>query len=602
MSFKQVGFLITARLKSTRLPFKLMAEICGRPLISQMLNRVKQIRGVDKIVICTSTNSQDQQLVEIAEQEGVFCYRGSEEDVLLRLSNACEEYGLDYALNVTADCPLVDIQYAEKTLEAGATTGKDLVRSFELPHGLFCYGIRADALKRAAELKDSCRTEAWGGFFTDTTAFEVYDLPIPEKHARPEIRLTVDYPEDFSLVNRIFESLLEVNPGFGIDEILNLFEQNPELLTINQSRIRSYQHRIQSQTSIQLKPLRKVTHCGIIGCGSIGKRHLANCEKLGIEKYTALRSQENASAVLSQDHDSKEVFSLDELIARKPDFVIISNPSSQHLDFAKTLLPHVDGLFIEKPLHIGLDGIPDFLRQVDEHQVVTFVGYNLQLHPVIKQVESIVSDGLLGELLAFQCEVGHWLPDWHPNEDFRKTYFARPELGGGVTLTLAHELHLAYSLFGDVEKVVAFMPKSDSLELEVDVRSNVMLQHYGGMISQIHLDFLQKQLSRSGRVIGTTGQLTYDIPTGRVEITTTQGQQMFTFENADWNQMYLEELQLFVEYLETGRKRHHFDAWRGAASVAIAEAAFQSVANGNIAEMPQWVHEKGKGYSIGTFR
>jgi len=104
----KVGFLITGRLKSIRLPKKLLLEVEGKPILSHMLDRLKLSSSVDKIVICTSTEDQDIPLGKIAKENGVECYFGESDDVMARLLSAAEEYGLDYILSITADCPFVD--------------------------------------------------------------------------------------------------------------------------------------------------------------------------------------------------------------------------------------------------------------------------------------------------------------------------------------------------------------------------------------------------------------------------------------------------------------------------------------------------------------
>ena len=104
----KTAFLITARLKSTRLQKKILLEVAGKPLIVHMLDRIKRALTIDKIIICTSTNPQDDPLEEIAGQEQVSCFRGSEEDVLVRLMEAAQSYGLKYFANITADCPMMD--------------------------------------------------------------------------------------------------------------------------------------------------------------------------------------------------------------------------------------------------------------------------------------------------------------------------------------------------------------------------------------------------------------------------------------------------------------------------------------------------------------
>ena len=143
-----IGFLITGRLKSTRLPKKVILEIAGKPMIVHMLDRIKLAKRIDKIVICTSTNPQDDPLEKIAKDETVYCYRGSENDVLMRLHEAAVKYHVDYIVNITADCPLIDPFFIDQIVKTYESTNADLIMSFKLPMGQRPYGIKPSALKK----------------------------------------------------------------------------------------------------------------------------------------------------------------------------------------------------------------------------------------------------------------------------------------------------------------------------------------------------------------------------------------------------------------------------------------------------------------------
>ena len=113
----KTAFLITARLKSTRLPRKILLPVKGKPLLVHMLDRIKNAQNIDKIIICTSINSEDDPLEEIAKEENVFCFRGSEDDVLSRLYEASYKYKLDFFVNKAADGPMVDPFFIDKAIK-----------------------------------------------------------------------------------------------------------------------------------------------------------------------------------------------------------------------------------------------------------------------------------------------------------------------------------------------------------------------------------------------------------------------------------------------------------------------------------------------------
>ena len=111
------AILITARLKSTRLPKKVTKLIHRKPMIKHMLDRLKLAKTPSNIIICTSTVTEDDPLEKIAKKEKVLCYRGNADDVLLRLSSAAEKFNIETVINCTADNPFVDPIYIDKLYE-----------------------------------------------------------------------------------------------------------------------------------------------------------------------------------------------------------------------------------------------------------------------------------------------------------------------------------------------------------------------------------------------------------------------------------------------------------------------------------------------------
>lgn len=249
----RIGYLVTARLKSTRLPNKLILKIQEREVIRWMIDRLKISTELDEIVICTSTNPQDQPLEEIAKQEKVGIFRGHEEDVIKRLYDAAVEFKLDYILNVTADCPLVSYEYISLIIDSYKNTNADLVRCLDLPHGFFSYGIKVDALKKVCDIKDDDKTEVWGRYFTDTGHFKVVDLDIPNDLKRPDYRLTLDYPEDFKFFEAVFAFFGPETYKTKMKNIIEYLDNHPEIVNINAHCKNAFKKNWDSQNTIHLK-------------------------------------------------------------------------------------------------------------------------------------------------------------------------------------------------------------------------------------------------------------------------------------------------------------------------------------------------------------
>jgi len=579
----KVGYLITGRLKSTRLPKKLLLEIKGKPIISHMIDRLKLANQVDEIIICSSINDQDKPLANIAKQNGIKCYFGSPDDVLVRLLGAADKFNLDYILNITADCPFVDPDYADKIVDKYIETDADLIRQFDLPHGVFSYGIKVDALREVVKLKDSTDTEVWGRYFVDTGLFNVLDLDVEdERHKRPGLRMTLDYPEDFEFLQTIFDELYVEDKVFSLTEILDLLDRKPGIIDINKDCGNKFKKRFIDQSEPKLKKNNKVKTALIIGSGSIGQRHIKNLRKIGIDNIVALRSKKGHFKKLPEALKVVEVDNWEEAIASNPDVAIISNPSSLHIETARKIVDHVKGVFIEKPLSDSTNECQQLIDILNEKKVVSFIGHNMMFHPIVENIIKFYNENDIGEVVSIQCQVGQWLPDWHPYENYKNAYYARKDLGGGVALTLIHEIHLALELAGLPVSVVGEVSKYNKLDLEVDVCSDLMIKHKTGAVSQIHLDYIQQPSHRSGLITFEMGWLSYDFT--RIELI---GQKkgddahvVWSDKNYDYNQAYIDQMVEFVRFVEEGRLKHKYDAKSSIESLKVVESLFESSNSG----------------------
>lgn len=585
----KVGYLITARLKSTRLPKKLLIEVKGKPIICYMLDRLKLAKRVDQIIICTSNLEGDKPLGDVARENAVECYFGDPNDVLARLLGAADKYEFDYVLNITADCPLVDPVYADAIVGQFVKSDADLIRQFDLPHGVFSYGIKVEALRKVVELKQSQDTEVWGRYFTDTGLFKVLDLDVVNSfHRRPGLRLTIDYPEDLEVFEKIVNALYKEGEDFSLDQILSFIDANPEVVNINRHCSAKFQKRFSLQSEIKLKKIRNVSKAVIVGSGSIGQRHIRNLRSIGVDSIVALRSRKGHQKNLPDELNVIEVEAWDEVAKYKPDVAIISNPTSLHLDAVRKAISCVKGVFIEKPVSDSLVGVDEVLRLLNEKRVVSFVGHNLLFHPIVLALQDFMASREVGRPINIQCQVGQWLPDWHPYEDCQQAYFARKDLGGGVSRTLIHEIHLVTELAGPPVEVCSMLAKSDLLELNVDVISNVMVRHESGCVSQVHLDYIQKPAHRSGLITFERGWMAYDFNESRV---VAQGEDdqipnvIWSDKDYDYNEMYVEQAKKFIDYVEEGRMKHPFDVPDSLDSLRIVEALFEADESGQCVKL-----------------
>ena len=232
----KIGFLITARLKSSRLPLKLLEKIDGKELITQVIHRIKELNEVEEVVLCTSTNPQDKTLVEIAEREGIDWFTGNEEDVLQRLLDAATLHNLDYLIGITGENPLFSIEHTNKVIDLAKKGEYDFISPKGLPIGCATYALKIDALKLVCKVKEEIDTEIWGYLINRPEIFNNYFFEVEEPYYWPDLRITIDYPEDLQFVKEIFEKTTE-KERLNLGGVLDFLRKNPELPAIHNHRV-----------------------------------------------------------------------------------------------------------------------------------------------------------------------------------------------------------------------------------------------------------------------------------------------------------------------------------------------------------------------------
>jgi spore coat polysaccharide biosynthesis protein SpsF len=230
-----IGFLITARLKSTRLPLKVMKDLNGEPVIQRIVERAQEIHGISPsdIIICTSPNPQDKPLIEVAEKTGVSVFLGDPEDVLRRLHDAAVLHNLDYALGITADNPLFSIEYSSKIVDTIRQKKPDFIKILGLPFGAATWGMNVKALRTICRVKPIINTEIWGYLIDRPDLFDVVTIEADAALRRPQYRLTLDYKEDYEILNHLYTHI-PFNKTLRLRAVVTYLDAHPEIVAINQ--------------------------------------------------------------------------------------------------------------------------------------------------------------------------------------------------------------------------------------------------------------------------------------------------------------------------------------------------------------------------------
>jgi predicted dehydrogenase len=277
---------------------------------------------------------------------------------------------------------------------------------------------------------------------------------------------------------------------------------------------------------------------------------------------------------------------LEEALDQKPDVTFICNPSRFHIPTALRAARGGSHLFIEKPLSHDLEGVEELIRLVEEKGLVAYVGYQMRFHPCLQRLHALLSAGSIGKVLAVRAEVGEYLPNWHSYEDYRQSYAARRDLGGGALLSQIHEFDYLYWFFGLPRRVFTVGGHLSSLEIDVeDIASTLMEFQVDGYFIPVHLqqDYVQRPPSRTCQVIGDTGKILVDLNALLVRLYDTNGQvaEETSLPGFQRNQLFLDELRHFLACVN-GEEQPLVDIREGAQSLRIALAAKESLNTGKV--------------------
>lgn len=247
----------------------------------------------------------------------------------------------------------------------------------------------------------------------------------------------------------------------------------------------------------------------IAGLGSIGRRHLRHLEALGVQDILLYRTHQ---ATLP-DEDIAEYpveTDLSAALAAGPDAVVVSNPTALHLEVAIPAAERGCHILLEKPVSHTMDGLDALRLAAERSGARILVGFQFRYHPALRKIVQILSSGQAGRPVSFRAHWGEYLPAWHPWEDYRKSYSARDELGGGVILTLTHPLDYLHWFFGEIDALWAFAGTRGDLELEVVDSAEIGLQFASGVMGSVHLNYLQRPPRHQLEIVCTEGTIRWD--------------------------------------------------------------------------------------------
>ncbi|MRD47720.1 hypothetical protein GHT07_10560 [Caenimonas koreensis DSM 17982] len=274
----------------------------------------------------------------------------------------------------------------------------------------------------------------------------------------------------------------------------------------------------------------------LTGAGSIGKRHALNLRGLAPGAQLAMVCGSDESAAWARQNDITVVPTVEAALARKPQLAVVCSASSRHAHDLAILMDAAQALYIEKPVVTNADALR-FLRNdiAQGWAKPSVVGCNLRYLGAVQKLQQAISDGLAGHIAIATLQVGQWLPDWRPGRDYRESYSAHRDQGGGVIFDLVHELDSAVNLFGDIAHGQAAAGRSGGLQIDSDDAAAITLQMASGLPVQITLDYTSRKPVRQYCVVGDKGTLRLDIVGKSLTLETGDGKLDLPAQPSDWD-------------------------------------------------------------------
>jgi len=327
----------------------------------------------------------------------------------------------------------------------------------------------------------------------------------------------------------------------------------------------------------------------IAGLGSIGRRHFRNLIALGEKDIVLLRTRK---ATLPDDELAGYPVETDiheALKKHKPGAVIVANPTALHLDVA---IPAVEAgchILLEKPISDSLDRVEELQKAAQKSGSKILVGFQFRYHPTLNKARELIHSNALGKILTVHAHWGEYLPQWHPWEDYRQSYAARVDLGGGVIRTLTHPLDYLRYIIGEVDALWSFNGHISALEMDVEDVAEIGLKFSNGAIGSVHLNYFQRPPVHRLEIVGTDGTLRWDNADGILHFHQMLGsfgsfsdnppapvaQTFAPPEGFERNQLFLSQTRHFIE-TAWGKSEPVCSLEDGIMALRLALAAIQS--------------------------
>ncbi|MEX0762572.1 MAG: Gfo/Idh/MocA family oxidoreductase [Dehalococcoidia bacterium] len=321
----------------------------------------------------------------------------------------------------------------------------------------------------------------------------------------------------------------------------------------------------------------------VIGCGSIGMRHIRNLRHIGDFDLLAFDPAPQRLANAVREYEVQPFESIESGLGHSPDAVLVCTPPNLHVEQAAMSVDAGAHVFVEKPLANSLHGLDGLTHAAATNDLVLMVGYNLRFNAGLMRAKQLIDEGRIGRVLTMRCEFGQYLPDWRPSIDYRTSYTANASAGGGIILDSSHDIDYMRWFGGEVSGVSCMAGKLSDLEMDAEDTAEITMRMSSGTLAHIHMDCTQRAFSRTCKVVGTEGTLRWDIHKGLERYDIAGREWVHEAPPVDPAEAYITEMRCFLSCLQ-GDSVPPVDGPTGKRVLELALTAIE--ANRECREMP----------------
>jgi predicted dehydrogenase len=318
----------------------------------------------------------------------------------------------------------------------------------------------------------------------------------------------------------------------------------------------------------------------VIGCGSIGERHIFNLKSLGIENISIYDENQKRTKILAEKYHVNQSSDILSGLSSDPDFSIVSTPPISHLSIAKQCLKYNSHIFLEKPLSHELKGIKSFLTKADSQKIKVGVGYNFRFNPGLIFIKNFLKKKKPPILISSM--VGNHIKNWRPNSNYKHHYVLKK--GGGIILDASHEYDFIRWILDDkVTSVFCQSIKTPKLSKTTESLACIFLKFQKGTIANLVLDYVRPSYQRKMQIINENYEINWNFQPNssswKKYDSLAKTQVTYNHQRKDFNQLinklYKYEIQSFLNSIINNQKPI-VDGWDAFETLKIGIAALTS--------------------------